>query len=281
MNLRWGLFAAVGTLLLTGTSLAQASSAGESRRGAAPLPPTRGATTPETTTPEPAKRTAPLPPARPAASRASAPDGVIEVQTPAPVPAPAPLIDGPEMAACLKAFDLLGEQMPQPKTAVSTGACAVPNPVTFQRVRLRDGTTVTLQSPATVRCTFALELATWIRDDLTAILAANAMAGLAQLNGVGSHECRGRNRQSAGPISEHASGNALDLRALKLTDGRVIDLTASETATKRVREEVQRTACARFPTVLGPGSDGFHEDHIHVDSRQRNRGYRLCRWNVN
>jgi Extensin-like protein C-terminus len=38
--------------------------------------------------------------------------------------------------------------------------------------------------------------------------------------------------------------------------------------------------CARFSTVLGPGSDGYHEDHIHLDLMERHNNYRICQWNV-
>jgi hypothetical protein len=43
---------------------------------------------------------------------------------------------------------------------------------------------------------------------------------------------------------------------------------------------MKTSACARFTTVLGPGSDGYHEDHIHVDLMERHNGYRICQWNV-
>jgi Extensin-like protein C-terminus len=33
-------------------------------------------------------------------------------------------------------------------------------------------------------------------------------------------------------------------------------------------------------TVLGPGSDGYHEDHVHVDLAERRNGYRICEWDV-
>jgi hypothetical protein len=32
--------------------------------------------------------------------------------------------------------------------------------------------------------------------------------------------------------------------------------------------------------VLGPGSDGYHEDHIHLDLMQRHNNYKICEWNV-
>jgi hypothetical protein len=33
-------------------------------------------------------------------------------------------------------------------------------------------------------------------------------------------------------------------------------------------------------TVLGPGSDGYHEHHIHVDLAERRGNYRMCQWDV-
>jgi hypothetical protein len=38
--------------------------------------------------------------------------------------------------------------------------------------------------------------------------------------------------------------------------------------------------CARFTTVLGPGSDWYHEDHVHLDLAERRSGYRICQWEV-
>jgi hypothetical protein len=48
----------------------------------------------------------------------------------------------------------------------------------------------------------------------------------------------------------------------------------------RAREEIAESACARFSTVLGPGSDGNHEEHIHVDLAERHGGYKMCEWEV-
>ena len=46
------------------------------------------------------------------------------------------------------------------------------------------------------------------------------------------------------------------------------------------REQMRSLACARFTTVLGPGSDSYHSNHIHLDLIERSRGYRICQWNV-
>ena len=47
-----------------------------------------------------------------------------------------------------------------------------------------------------------------------------------------------------------------------------------------LRESVLHSVCARFTTVLGPGSDWYHEDHIHLDLMERRNNYRICQWNV-
>jgi hypothetical protein len=49
---------------------------------------------------------------------------------------------------------------------------------------------------------------------------------------------------------------------------------------KPFREAVRASACARFTTVLGPGSDAYHAGHIHLDLAVRRNGYRICQWTV-
>jgi hypothetical protein len=55
---------------------------------------------------------------------------------------------------------------------------------------------------------------------------------------------------------------------------------ANPAASHEFREQMRATACARFMTVLGPGSDGYHEEHIHVDLAERHSGYRICHWDI-
>ena len=88
-----------------------------------------------------------------------------------------------------------------------------------------------------------------------------------------TQSCRAR------AISEHGTGNALDLRALVLTNGKTVVLTDAA-ADKALRSALATSACARFSTVLGPGSDLSHEDHIHLDLIERRSGSRICQWNV-
>lgn len=43
---------------------------------------------------------------------------------------------------------------------------------------------------------------------------------------------------------------------------------------------LQFSLCGRFSTVLGPGSDAFHESHVHIDLEQRASGLKLCEWDL-
>jgi hypothetical protein len=69
------------------------------------------------------------------------------------------------------------------------------------------------------------------------------------------------------------------VRLFRLADGRSFTLT-DMTVDKAWRETMKASACARFSTVLGPGSDGNHEEHIHLDLAERRNNYKLCEWDV-
>jgi hypothetical protein len=121
-------------------------------------------------------------------------------------------------------------------------------------------------------------IADWIRADM-APLAASLGSVVSDLDNFDSFECRGRNRVVGARLSEHGRANALDVRALKLANGQSISLT-DRTVPRELRERVLYSVCARFSTVLGPGSDGYHEDHIHLDLMERRNNYKICQWDV-
>jgi hypothetical protein len=86
---------------------------------------------------------------------------------------------------------------------------------------------------------------------------------------MGSYSCRGMNGQMGAKISEHAFGNALDIGGFRLADGRKItvvhDWTRGDEQTQAFLRDVHAGACSTFTTVLGPGANVFHYNHIHVD----------------
>ena len=161
---------------------------------------------------------------------------------------------------------------------VGPGECSVEDVVRLEAVWLADKTRVAVAPPAILRCNFAEAIVHWVREDLAP--AVRAFGGpLKSVDNYAAYDCRGRNRIIGAKLSEHGKANALDVRSVKLASGSVIELT-DPTVDKDFRERVRKSTCARFTTVLGPGSDGYHENHIHVDLAERAGGHRMCQWDV-
>ncbi len=158
------------------------------------------------------------------------------------------------------------------------GECGAVDAVLLEQVMLPDQAKVTVAPPATLRCAMAEAVALWLREDV-APAALQFGAPLRGLDNFDSYECRGRNRVHGATLSEHGRANALDVRALRLANGEVISFTDVNVA-RDWREALRASTCARFSTVLGPGSDGSHEQHIHVDLAERRGGYKMCEWDV-
>lgn len=158
------------------------------------------------------------------------------------------------------------------------GSCGGADVVRLEAVVLPDKTRVPLKPPATLRCEMASAVAQWVRADIVP-LAAQLGTGLREMDNFDSYDCRGRNRIAGAQISEHGRANAIDVRGFRLGDGRMLSFIDRNLAIE-TRNMIKASVCARFTTVLGPGSDGYHEDHVHLDLAQRRGGYRLCQWEV-
>jgi hypothetical protein len=198
--------------------------------------------------------------------------------------APAPELHAPEVpepepapSACAIRLSDMAAFTALP-VLVGPGECGAVDVVRLEAVLMPDKSRVAVNPPATLRCSMAEQVALWMRQDVGPSAAALG-APLAAIQNYDSFDCRGRNRIVGARLSEHGKANALDIRALRLADGRVIDPT-SPIASKGFREAMRTSACARFMTVLGPGSDGYHESHIHVDLAERRGNYRMCQWDV-
>jgi hypothetical protein len=110
-------------------------------------------------------------------------------------------------------------------------------------------------------------------------LADGLGAPLQSIENYDSYDCRGMNRVVGAKLSEHGRANALDIRSVKLANGKDYHLT-EPAVPREFRERLRQSACARFITVLGPGSDGYHEEHVHVDLAERHNDYRICQWDI-
>jgi hypothetical protein len=224
----------------------------------------------------------PLPKPRPADAPATEPE---QPAAEMPVPAdpnrasgPAASAPPPPPSACRLALSDQLAIAPSVPDIHGAGGCGGEDLVRLEAVVLPDGHRVAVRPAAILRCAMASAVADWIRTDMVP-LAASLGSVITDLDNFDAFECRGRNRVVGAPLSEHGRANALDVRALKLADGQSIALT-DRTVARGVRESVLHSVCARFSTVLGPGSDWYHEDHIHLDLMERHNNYRICNWNV-
>jgi hypothetical protein len=143
-------------------------------------------------------------------------------------------------------------------------ACGVAEPV-----RLTSVSGVRLSQAATVDCSIAKSLNAWVDE-----VAQPAFDGkLVELQVAAHYICRGRNNVKGAKISEHGKGRAIDISAFVLSDGKV--LTVKQNYNKLLRK-IYKAGCGYFKTTLGPGSDGYHEDHFHFDASAR-KGGAYCR----
>jgi hypothetical protein len=193
-------------------------------------------------------------------------------------PPPPPLVkeDPQELQACLADLKAIGAKFQTTDPINEGNGCGIENPIDVEQAL--PGIDL---GGATMRCKTALTMAHWLKDTVQPALNI-AMPGrrIVGLVPGSTYQCRLRNSASTGKISEHARGNAYDVAAFRLDNGETIEMKPrAEDST--LEGAFQRTAtagaCLHFTTVLSPGSDAAHEDHLHLDILERSNGYRYCR----
>lgn len=155
-----------------------------------------------------------------------------------------------------------GEEIAAIKSKVK--GCGVEDPVAITSVA-----GVRLSQTATVDCSIAKALDRWVEE-----VAQPAFNGnLVEMRVAAHYSCRSRNNIKGAKISEHGKGRAIDIAAFVLSNGKV--LTVAQNYNKLLRR-IYKAGCGYFMTTLGPGSDGYHEDHFHFDASAR-KGGAYCR----
>ena len=193
-----------------------------------------------------------------------------------PPPLPVAKEDPEELKACLADLSAIGGKFKEVASIDEGQGCGIDKPL--EVAEILPGVEV---GGAVMRCKTALSLSRWIKNTAQPALDI-AMPGrkITGMTSGSTYACRLRNSASTGKISEHARGNAFDVAAFKLDNGDTIDMKPrAEDST--LEGAFQRTAtagaCLHFTTVLSPGSDATHEDHLHLDVMERENGYRYCR----
>ena len=138
---------------------------------------------------------------------------------------------------------------------------------------------VEIKPAATLACPIVSALDRWLADAVQPAARRWFGVPVAEIRQISAYSCRGMNGQPGARISEHAFGNALDIASFILADGRKVTVKDGWRGTPEEQgflRDVQGAACEQFTTVLAPGSNRFHYDHIHVDLMRRASGNTVC-----
>jgi hypothetical protein len=216
----------------------------------------------------------PLPPPRPsdAPPAAAAPPSPTEPAVP-----PQADLDGCLTRLKARGFDV---EEAQPPTGSNT-LCRIQAPVRLHAVPVpsRPGTKIVLPAHPLLACKFAESFGSWLGDLVAPLVSGSLGSHLKAVDTGPGFECRNRNRATSGKLSAHAEGLAIDISGFELTNGSSLRIKPEGDAPPSPALVALRTAgCGWFTTVLGPGSDAAHHDHLHVDIQQHGSSerYRIC-----
>ena len=157
------------------------------------------------------------------------------------------------------------------------GACGADRPFKVSAVGRTQK--VPLSKAIDLNCPMTAAVDDWFER----IVQPQAEAQLGQpvvgIEHMGSYSCRSIAGQRQ--MSEHAYMNALDVSGFKLADGRTIRVKSgwrsADASEANFLRAVGGAACEDFTTVLGPGSDAAHQDHLHLDLARHSKGRRVCK----
>lgn len=199
-----------------------------------------------------------------------------DAEPPEPVDPPPSPPDEAALAACEAQLKSLGAVFERKEPIDGPGTCGMS--ASYQVSEIVRG--IELGPDTQMRCATALAAARWI--DEVVIPAARVLGDDVRLTGIrqaSTYACRNRNSQADTKISEHAKGNAVDVATFSFEGHDPLSIRPDQR--RGSREEsfqmaVRAGACLHFTTVLGPGADAYHDDHLHLDLAKRRSGYRLC-----
>lgn len=132
--------------------------------------------------------------------------------------------------------------------------------------------------PAKLACPLVSALDRWVSEGVQPAAMHWFGQPVTEIRQIGSYSCR--HMVGGSGVSEHSYGNALDIAGFTLANGRKITVKNGWRGSPEEQgflHDVQLYACETFTTVLAPGYNIYHYDHIHVDLMHRRPGYRPCR----
>jgi hypothetical protein len=138
---------------------------------------------------------------------------------------------------------------------------------------------VEVKPAATLACPIVSALDQWISGAVQPAAQHWFRQPVVEIKQISAYSCRGMNGDPNAHISEHAFGNALDIAEFTLADGHRISVQYGWHGTPEEQgflHDVQAAACDEFTTVLAPGANIYHYNHIHVDLMRHYGGKHIC-----
>ncbi len=184
-----------------------------------------------------------------------------------------PVYDEAQSLGCEEELKALGVTFEVLEPIAGRNGCGAERPLKVSSVG------IDLRPAVTTNCEVAKALAVWTKDVMmpSAKLHLNATPN-AISTGI-SYQCRARRGADQVKVSEHAHANAVDISGIAFSDHdtvAIMDRPGSADDARAFQAAIRGGACAYFTTVVGPGTNTAHSDHLHVDMLQRRNGYRIC-----
>jgi len=136
----------------------------------------------------------------------------------------------------------------------------------------RAATPAAVTPAATLACPMVSMLDHFVSDKMQPAALRWFGQRVVEIKQISAYSCRGMNGDPYADISEHAFGNALDMAAFTFADGRKVTVKDGWHGAPEEQgflRDIHSAACEMFTTVLAPGSNAYHYDHMHVDLKQR------------
>ncbi|MBO1904930.1 extensin family protein [Microvirga sp. 3-52] len=180
-------------------------------------------------------------------------------------------LGGEDRDACLQRLTQLGLRF-ETRPPVKENSCQIENPVLVSA--LPNGVAVV---PASLMaCPVAESTARWMSESVAPEAQRQFQSAPTKLLIGTSYQCR--DQRNGEKLSEHAFGNGLDVMGFEFAKREPLTISSRPESSPEAifQAAIRKAACTIFNTVLGPGSDAAHGDHLHLDLRQRKGDYRIC-----
>ncbi|WP_421511649.1 extensin family protein [Enterobacter sp. JS8-1] len=154
--------------------------------------------------------------------------------------------------------------------ADSAGACPLSNVV-----RVSNFGPVSLNSSFLASCPLALSSALFVSQQARPLTKSWMGSELTRIDHLGSYACRNIYGRPDARRSEHATAEALDISAFRLTNGERITILRgwSSAKTQPWLQALLAASCGYYGNGLGPEYNAAHANHFHLGMR----GFGLCR----